>query len=377
MNWKSFIAFRFFRSKKNSKLTNLISYISIITTFFFVAFLMLIFAMLRGFQQELINKIIDNHGFLSITSEYESFDSVDPKNIISTIGENQFEMQEEITNQAMISNENGITFALVNKSSKNVVKAIVNKDTIKKLQLFNSLNINIGALNALDKTYPLVIDALEQKSIIFPIIYLNEENFQKIFNMKNQVNSLKVSLKSNSTLTSQELETKIKQIKAGLPNLKVTTWKEMSANMLRLTDLEKKVFYITVALLIFMCAMVNFLAITMFIFSKKDTIRILKTQHANRMDIVSIFTQYNAILAAISIIFGLILGYLLCLYINTIIYFLEKYFNLIMHKSMLVNERIHIITNPGDVVLIFFSNFFSMILSAIIMSWKMYSIEFF
>jgi lipoprotein-releasing system permease protein len=128
------------------------------------------------------------------------------------------------------------------------------------------------------------------------------------------------------------------------PNVEVRDWTLSHANFFRAVQIEKRVMFIILTLIVAVAAFNIVSAQVMVVTDKQADIAILRTLGASPASILGIFVVQGALIGAIGTAIGVVGGILLALNVSTVVPFLERLLNI-----RFLDKSIYYITDlPSD-----------------------------
>jgi lipoprotein-releasing system permease protein len=109
-------------------------------------------------------------------------------------------------------------------------------------------------------------------------------------------------------------------------NFYVTDWTEQHANFFRAVQMEKRVMFVILALIVAVAAFNIVSTLVMAVTDKRADIAILRTLGASPRSIMQIFIVQGALIGVIGTLIGVVGGVLLALNIETVVPFIEHLF---------------------------------------------------
>ena len=151
----------------------------------------------------------------------------------------------------------------------------------------------------------------------------------------------------------------------------VTDWTEQHANFFRAVQMEKRVMFIILALIVAVAAFNIVSTLVMAVTDKRADIAIMRTFGASPRSIMIIFIVQGALIGVIGTIVGAFFGILIALNIDTIVPFIENLF----HVQFLAKDVYYISDLPShlvwsDVITITLMSFVLSLLATLYPSWK-------
>jgi lipoprotein-releasing system permease protein len=129
-------------------------------------------------------------------------------------------------------------------------------------------------------------------------------------------------------------------------NYYVTDWTQQHANFFRAVQMEKRVMFIILTLIVAVAAFNIVSTLVMAVTDKRADIAIMRTFGASPGSIMKIFMVQGAMIGIIGTVLGAFFGILIALNIETIIPFIERLF----HVQFLAKDVYYISDLPSDLV---------------------------
>lgn len=175
------------------------------------------------------------------------------------------------------------------------------------------------------------------------LIHLNDA--QTLFQMDTFVSGLRVKLKDlNQTRKTAFLMTETFD---SLDNFVVTDWTRQHANLFAAIQMEKKVMFIILTLIVAVAAFNIISTLVMGVTEKKSDIAILRTLGATKKSILLVFIWQGILIGIVGTFLGILLGTLISLNIDVIIPFIESLFEV----QFLSKEIYYISVVPSKLLL--------------------------
>ena len=175
------------------------------------------------------------------------------------------------------------------------------------------------------------------------LIHLNDA--QILFQMDALISGLRVKLKNldqtrkTASLITDTLKT--------FDNLVATDWTRQHANLFAAIQMEKKVMFIILTLIIAVAAFNIVSTLVMGVTEKKSDIAILRTLGATKKSILLIFMWQGILIGIVGTFLGVLLGSTISLNINIIVPFIEGLFGI----QFLSKEIYYISALPSKLIL--------------------------
>ncbi|MGW8121666.1 ABC transporter permease [Roseivirga echinicomitans] len=347
MNLSSFIAKRYFASKKKKNFIQVLSWISVIGVAVGTAALIVVLSVFNGLQD-------------FVRSIYNSFDA--PLTIQATVGKS-FEMTPEL--QSKIESINGINVvteviednALILFQDQQVVAKIKGVDsnyaTVNRLDTFlvrgemklkenninyailgtgvaydlslrldaNSYGMQIVYPKKLRPGMPVTNNSITRKTIVPAGIFNIEPTYNESYVFV-PLSFAKELMDYGDKRTSIELYLQdgvnIKKLKAQVANtlgaeFKVLDSDELHSSLLKAIKIEKLFAYITLSFIMAIASFNIFFTLSMLAIEKKRDISVLYSFGATSQFIRQIFLKQGSIISLVGSVIGLLAGLTLCL----------------------------------------------------------------
>ncbi len=331
MKTELFISWRYLITKRKEKLISLISVISILGVAIGVMALIVVIAVMTGFDQDLRDKIVGNYSHITLTS-YKAIDDSEYGDIIKKIAKNPRVkgISPYIQGQVLVNEGNRI-FALsvkgidpdketqVTKIEQYIIKGdirslrddgvIIGKELAAHLGL--GLNSNLKVSSPLGKQYNLKIVGIFNSGMYdydMNLIFTHLSAAQEMLGLPNQVSTIAIKL---DNLYSAD---KVRQQLAGTLgfNYSLKTWMEANQNFFAALKLEKLTMFIILTLIILVASFNIISTLIVMVVEKTKDIGILKAIGMTSSNVRKIFTYEGLIIGTLGTLLGAIGGITLC-----------------------------------------------------------------
>jgi lipoprotein-releasing system permease protein len=398
--YELFIALRYTRTKRRNHFISFISLISMLGMALGVCALIVLLSVMNGFQKEIRTRILGIEPHLQINAE--SNDLVDWQPTLQVIKSHPQVVAAApfINGQGMISFDQNVQGVMVRgilpQDEKRVID-ISNKmksGSLNDLQadgfgialgsdLARSLGAHVGDKVLLISPQGQVTPAgmmprLKQFHVaaIFEIgmapydnalalIHLSDA--QRLYRMDGTVSGISARLHDLDLAPQVSAE-----IGRSLPrNTYVSDWTRQHANYFRAVQIEKKMMFIILSLIVAVAAFNIVSTMVMAVTDKRADIAILRTLGATPASIMRIFIVQGVIIGLVGSVLGVAGGILLTLNIDTVVPFIEKLVG--MH---FLSKEVYFITELpsdlqcNDVLIVAGFSFLISLLATIYPSWR-------
>jgi lipoprotein-releasing system permease protein len=401
-----FVGLRYTRAKRKNHFISFISLTSMIGIALGVAALIVVLSVMNGFQKELRTRILGVASHLEITGSNNKLS--DWQSIVNSSVKQPHVLASApyITAQGMLSYDQGVQGAII----RGVLPAAEDKvaDLGKHMKVGSLSDLRpseFGIILGADLAYNLgaqigdkvvvmapqgqftptgVVPRLKQFTLVglFQIgmyeydaglALIHMDDAAKLYRMGNNVSG--VRLKLDDLFDAPAISTAMAAQLNKSPNANgiyyVTDWTQQHANFFKAVQMEKRVMFIILTLIVAVAAFNIVSTLVMAVTDKRADIAIMRTFGASPSSIMFIFIIQGALIGIIGTVFGAGFGILIALNIGTIIPFIEGLF----HVQFLSKEVYAISDLPSDliwsdVITIVMMSFILSLLATLYPSWR-------
>jgi len=387
MSYEFFIALRYLRAKRKQAFVSLITFISITGIFLGVAALIIVLAVMNGFEHDLRAKIlgVNSHivlmkqsgkmkDYRRVMREVEKVDGV----IASTpfvYGQAMLKNQERVTGVVLRGVSTDSVLKVINfgnmmegdiqslsktaQETNDLPGIVVGKELSKNLGLY--LSDTVEVLSPMGIPTPMGLVPRIKKFVVVGIFdsgfyeydsslaFLSLDECQRFFNMKDDVTGIEIKVRD--IYKAEEIAERVENT-LGYPYW-ARNWMQMNKNLFAALRLEKRVMFIILSLIVVVAAFNIITALIMVVMEKTKDIAILKSMGATSKSIMRIFMLQGLIIGAIGTVLGCIGGMSVALNIEPISQFVENLFGFkIMPGDVYYLSELPSKVNATDVVVI-------------------------
>jgi lipoprotein-releasing system permease protein len=199
------------------------------------------------------------------------------------------------------------------------------------------------------------------------LAYISLKEAQRFFNMGDAVTGIEI--KVDDVYKAKEVA-RVIQEKLDFPYW-TKDWMEMNKNLFSALRLEKVIMFIILFLIVFVAAFNIVSTLIMVVMEKNRDIAILKSMGATARGIMKIFIIDGLIIGAVGTILGAIAGLLVAINMETISGYVERVLGFeVFPRDVYYLERFPSELNPFDVVIIVIVAVMLCFLAALYPSWK-------
>jgi len=405
MRYEWFIGLRYLKAKRKQTFVSIITVMSIAGVMVGVMALIIVLAVMNGFETNLKEKIIGTYAHIVIMKAgQEGMDHYEE--VAQRIEDIQgvTSVSPFIYQQVMLSSESGV-FGVVLKGIDpgraekvtelaHYLKAGHLQD-LKKTQEGNTPGIILGVelsrhlavtvndhLQVVSPLGTLTPMGMMPKAKRFQVVglfqsgmyeydntlaYVSIDSAQKFFSMGDRVTGLE--LKSDNLYKVKDIAKEIRQ-RLGFP-FYTKDWMEMNRNLFSALRLEKIAMFIILVLIVLVAAFNIISTLIMVVMEKNKDIAILKSMGAPSRGILKIFVIEGLVIGVVGTALGTILGLLAAFNLEKITDFVENLFGFkILSSEVYYIDKLPSQVNPLDVVLIVSTAILISLLATIYPSWR-------
>ena len=368
------IAWRYLMSKRREGGISIIAWYALIGVVLGVATLVIVQAVMIGFRIEFVEKIIGANSHLAIYKKTLSSD-LDKGFYVEEVQNIMQDLRNKKNFKAAYPLVKGQVLASKSNKSAGVEVYGIRKGDLLKIELVNKptssegsmenfndgvaigahiarkLNISINdtiklispnGAKSVFGTIPRVnvykvkyIFSVGRYDIDSTRIYMPIKDAQVFFNRANQADLIEVLL--NNPFDVDEFKNNVEDELS--ERYLLWSWKERTAAFLDALDLERRVMFIILSLIVLIAAMNIISGLVMLVKNKGRDIGILRSLGLTRSSILRVFFICGSLIGVVGTVLGVIIGMLFVTYINEIQWFVEYVIG-----SSVWNEEIRFLT---------------------------------
>ncbi|OPY09613.1 MAG: Lipoprotein-releasing system transmembrane protein LolE [Syntrophaceae bacterium PtaB.Bin095] len=412
MSYELFVGLRYLRAKRKQVFVSIITFISIAGIFLGVAALIIVLAVMNGFETDLRNKIlgINSHIVLmeySGTMKNQERVLKEIEQIPGVVAAAPF-----IYSQALLKSGNSASGVVlrglatdskskvidlgkmqqgrldylasdrrpasgIDKDLMDLPGLIVGKELAKNLgiMLFETASI----VSPMGISTPMGMMPRMKKFLVVGIFdsgfyeydstlaYISLKDCQEFLNMGDQVTGVEVRV---DDIYKADAIGKAIEKKLGFPYW-ARNWMEMNKNLFSALRLEKRVMFIILSLIVLVAAFNIITALIMVVMEKNKDIAVLKSMGATSKSIMKIFILQGLTIGAIGTVLGCIGGLAIAINLSQISLFIERLLGIkILPGDVYYLNELPSRVNYGDVAIIIAGTILICFLSTIYPSWR-------
>lgn len=405
MRYEWFIGLRYLKAKRKQTFISIITIISIVGVMVGVMTLIVVLAVMSGFEKTLKEKILGTQAHLVLLkANQEGMDHYEEaakkvQEVKGVVSAAPF-----IFNQVMLSSESnvsGVVIKGIDPDRVGNVTELAHNMKAGRLQdlkeggesdssgiilgvelakhLGVSLNEAIQVISPLGTMTPMGMMPKMKRFRVVGIFYsgmyeydntmayVSLESAQKFFGMGARVTGIEI--KTNDLYKVKEIGKEIRQ-KMGFP-FWTKDWMEMNRNLFSALKLEKIAMFIILVLIVLVAAFNIISTLIMVVMEKHKDIAILKSMGAPSKGILKIFVIEGGVIGVVGTVFGTILGLAAALNLEKITGFVENLFGFkILASDVYYIDKLPSQVNPLDIALIVMTAILISLLATLYPSWR-------
>jgi lipoprotein-releasing system permease protein len=405
MKYEWFIGLRYLKAKRKQTFISIITFISIAGVTVGVMALIVVLAVMSGFEKTLKEKILGTQAHLVVLEAtqggMDGYEKVMKKveEVKGVVSAAPF-----IVSQVMLSSESNVFGVVLTGIDPDRVGKVTelaanlkvgHLEDLKKdkageppgiilgvelaKHLSVSLNDSIQVISPLGTMTPMGMMPKMKRFRVEGIFYSGMYEFdntmayvsiksaQKFFGMGDRVSGIEV--KTNDIYQVKKIGTEIRR-KLGFP-FWTKDWMEMNRNLFSALRLEKIAMFIILVLIVLVAAFNIISTLIMVVMEKNKDIAILKSMGASSRSILKIFTIEGGVIGVVGTVLGTILGLGVAFNLEKITDFVERLFGFkILSSDVYYIDKLPSQVNPLDVILIVLTAVLISLLATLYPSWR-------
>jgi len=407
MSFEFFISLRYLRAKRKQIFVSIITFISIAGIFLGVAALIIVLAVMNGFENDLRNKIlgINSHVVLmQYTGAMNDYQKVltEVEQVEGVVASTPF-----IFSQAMLRNEGRTSGVILRGMSVDSAFKVINlgkmhegnidylserqrstiglgkdKSVLPGIVIGKELAKNMGLLlfdpvsiiSPMGISTPMGMVPKMKRFVVVGIFdsgfyeydstlaYVSLRDCQDFLNLGERVTGLEIKVNDiyKANIIAKSIEKKL-----GFP-FWARNWMEMNKNLFSALKLEKRVMFIILSLIVLVAAFNIICTLIMIVMEKSKDIAILKSMGATSASIMKIFIYQGVTIGAIGTLMGCIGGLAVALNLEKLSVSIENLFGFkILPGDVYYLSQLPSQVNYSDVVIIIIGTMLICFLSTI------------
>ncbi|HMK75148.1 MAG TPA: lipoprotein-releasing ABC transporter permease subunit [Thermodesulfobacteriota bacterium] len=403
MRYEWFIGLRYLKAKRKQTFISIITLISIIGFALGVWALIVVLAVMSGFEKTLKEKILGTQAHLVVLkTNQEGMDQYEEvvkevEQVKGVVSATPF-----ILSQVMLSSESNVFGVVLNgidpdrvgkvielahnmkagrlqdlKAEGESPGIILGVELAKRLGV--SINDPIQVISPLGTMTPMGMMPKMKRFRVVGIFYSGMYDFdntlayisissaQKFLNMDSRVTGIEI--KTDDIYKVKKIGKEIRQ-KLGFP-FWTRDWMEMNRNLFSALKLEKVAMFIILVLIVLVAAFNIISTLIMVVMEKNKDIAILKSMGAPSKGILRIFIIEGGVIGVVGTFFGTVIGLATALNLEKVSGFVENLFGFkILPSDVYYIDKLPSQVNPQDVVMIVITTILISLLATLYPSWR-------
>ena len=332
MRYELMVGLRYTRARRRNRFIGVNSAVSMIGIAVGVWALIVVLSVMNGFQKEVRTRILGVVSHLQIVADSNRLDDWQAVARIAAQHPRVVASAPFVQAQAMLSNGQGMRGA--------AVRGILPAEEEKVADLARALGVTRGDKIALIAPQGIVTPAgviprLKQFTVagIFEaglvdadsaLALIHLQDAQTLYQMGAAVSGVRLKLDDLFAARTVAYE-----LLAKLPReLFASDWTRSHANFFRAVEIEKRMMFLILALIVFVAAINIISTLAMAVVDKQADIAILRTLGAAPGSILQVFMVQGMVLGVVGTVAGVIVGVITALNIDVIVPAIERAFNI-------------------------------------------------
>jgi lipoprotein-releasing system permease protein len=403
MKYEWFIGVRYLKAKRKQTFISIITVISIVGVMVGVMTLIIVLAVMNGFEKTLKEKILGTQAHLVLLKASQKgmdhYEEVAKKveGVRGVVSAAPF-----ILNQVMLSSESsvsGVVLKGIDPDRVGRVTELAHNLKAGKLQDLKGVDEEAGIILGVELAKHLSVGINDSIQVISPfgtitpmgmmpkmkrfwvkgifhsgmyeydstMAYVSLENAQKFFSMGSHVTGIEI--KTQDIYKVKEIGKEIRHL-LGFP-FWTKDWMEMNRNLFSALKLEKIAMFIILVLIILVAGFNIISTLIMVVMEKNKDIAILKSMGAPSRSILKIFLIEGLVIGLVGTVLGTILGLGAAFNLEKITDYVEHLFGFkILASDIYYIDKLPSQVNPLDVLLIVITAVLITLLATIYPAWR-------
>ena len=403
MRYEWFIGLRYLKAKRKQTFISIITVISIVGVAVGVMTLIVVLAVMSGFEKTLKEKILGTQAHLTLLKAGQE-GMGDYEEVTKKVGEVKGVVSAApvIYSQVMLSSESnvsGVVLKGIDPDLEGKVTELAHNMKVGRLQDLKGESDSPGIILGVELAKQLGVSPNDAIQVISPLgtmtpmgmmpkmkrfrvkgifysgmyefdntfAYISIESAQRFFNMDSRVTGIEI--KTDEIYKVKEIGKEIRQ-KLGFP-FWTKDWMEMNRNLFTALKLEKVAMFIILVLIVLVAAFNIISTLIMVVMEKNKDIAILKSMGAPPKGILKIFVIEGLVIGVVGTVLGAILGLVIALNLEKVSGFVENLFGFkFLPRDVYYIDKLPSQVNPLDVGLIMMTAILITLLATLYPSWR-------
>ncbi len=408
-HYELFIGLRHLKSKRKNAFISLISLISMIGVTMGVMALIIVLAVMSGFEEDLKAKILGTNSHVVVLSLDKRGMEAYPE-IVRKIQRNDHVLSATpfIFSQVMLTTRDNVAGVVlrgilpeqegkVTDITRNMIEGDLkdlsspgptpdgqaNHGIVIGKELAGMLGVSMGdpvnVVSPIGRITPLgMIPKMTRFHVVgifdaglyeydTGLAYISLKEAQRFFDLKDRVTGIEVKI--DNIYAAGRVRSAIQKVLG--PGFWARDWMQMNRNLFSALRLEKITMFIILSLIVLVGALNIISTLTMVVMEKGKEIAILKSMGATRKSIMRIFMVEGVVIGVVGTVTGCLLGLSVALNLESIVGFFENLFHFkIIDSSVYYIDKLPSRVEPLDVILVVTISCLISLLSTLYPSYK-------
>lgn len=406
VGYELLVGLRYTRAKRKNHFISFISLTSMLGIALGVAALIVVLSVMNGFQKELRSRILGVASHLEISGRNNQLQNWSTVLNVAVKQDHVLAAAPYIMAQGMLSYDQGVQGALIRGVLPEAEDGVADLGRNMKVGNLSDLKAGeFGIILGADLAYNLGVQVGDKVLLMAPqgqftptglvprlkqftvlglfqvgmyeydagLALIHLDDAAKLYRMADSVSGLRLKLDDlfDAPQIGAMLSERLNSNSAVNNQYYVSDWTMQHANFFKAVQMEKRVMFIILTLIVAVAAFNIVSTLVMAVTDKRADIAIMRTLGASPVSILSIFIVQGALIGLVGTLLGAVFGVLVALNISSIIPFIENLF----HVQFLSKEVYAISELPSDLIwsdvwLIVLMSFSLSLLATLYPSWR-------
>lgn len=407
--YELFVSLRYLKAKRKQTFISIITFISILGVMLGVMALIVVLAVMNGFEHELRDKILGTNAHIVVTKHGGAIE--DYYGLVTRIEEvpGVVAAAPFVYAQVMLSGAGGVAGAVlrgidpayegrVSDLRKNLKEGtmtdlqqgdnerhpgiIVGRELARNLGVFSGDLVTV--VSPLGESTPLGMTPRAQRFKVVGVFeagmfdydsalaYISLTSAQRFLRIGNAATAIEIKVKDlyKANTTAEDVEELL-----GFPFV-ARDWMEMNRNLFSALKLERRVMFVLLSLIIGVAAFNIICTLIMVVMEKNRDIAILKSMGSKRRSIMKIFVFEGLIIGLVGTFLGSVFGLLIASNVEPLSRWVERVFGFkVMPSDVYYISQLPSKVDPGDVVVVICVAIAISLLATLYPAWKASSLD--
>jgi len=398
--YELFIGLRYTRAKRRNHFISFITLISVLGIALGVMALIVVLSVMNGFQKEIRARILGATPHLQVSSDSGQITDWQPVLSIVSKHPEVSAAAPYVNGQGMLSLNDSVQGVMVRGVMPDAENRLIGlSEKMKGGSLSNLRAGEFGIVLGSDLAHTLGAQLNDSVLLISPqgqitpagmlprlkqfhvvgifeigmapydnaLALINMNDAQKLYRMGDAVSGISAHLRNldQAPQVAAELEKKLPH------ELSVSDWTRQNSNYFRAVQMEKKMMFIILSLIVAVAAFNIVSTLVMAVTDKQADIAILRTLGASPISIMQIFMVQGIFIGLVGTLLGIISGVIIALNIESIVPFIEHLLGVqFLAKDVYYINELPSDLHDSDVFTVAYFSFLISLLATLYPSWR-------